>query len=172
MASPLHYLLDANIFIEATRRYYAFDLAPGFWNALVWQESQGRIASIDKVKLELERGADALMTWATTAMPASCFHATDQDHVIAEFGQMVAWVQAQNQFHPDAKADFANGTDAWLIAFAKASNFVLVTHEVLAPDARNRVPIPNVCRAFGVDYVDTFEMLRRLNVQLFWAPPS
>jgi hypothetical protein len=35
-----------------------------------------------------------------------------------------------------------------------------------APYARNIVKIPEVCEAFGVDYVDTFEMLRELRVTL------
>lgn len=26
------YILDANVFIEAHRRYYSFDIAPSFWN--------------------------------------------------------------------------------------------------------------------------------------------
>jgi len=30
-ASELQYILDANVFIEAYKRYYAFDLCPGFW---------------------------------------------------------------------------------------------------------------------------------------------
>jgi len=29
------YVLDANMCIEAAQRYYAFDLAPGFWQALL-----------------------------------------------------------------------------------------------------------------------------------------
>ena len=28
--SPIH-VLDANVFVEAHRRYCAFDLCPGFW---------------------------------------------------------------------------------------------------------------------------------------------
>lgn len=28
------YLLDANAFMEASRLYYGFDLAPGFWEWL------------------------------------------------------------------------------------------------------------------------------------------
>ena len=31
-----------------------------------------------------------------------------------------------------------------------------------APDAKKKVPIPNVCIEFGVHYVNTFEMLRDL----------
>jgi len=55
-----------------------------------------------------------------------------------------------------------------LIAYAKAKSMILVTHEVLARDARKTVPIPNVCEAFGVSYVDTFEMLRDLEAQFNW----
>ena len=29
------YLLDANVFIEAAKHYYAFDLVGSFWNELV-----------------------------------------------------------------------------------------------------------------------------------------
>jgi len=29
------YVLDANVFIEAARRYYAFDIAPKFWDTLI-----------------------------------------------------------------------------------------------------------------------------------------
>jgi hypothetical protein len=29
------YLLDSNVFIEAYRRYYSFDICPGFWDCLV-----------------------------------------------------------------------------------------------------------------------------------------
>lgn len=29
------YLLDSNVFMEAKNRYYAFDIVPGFWQALI-----------------------------------------------------------------------------------------------------------------------------------------
>jgi hypothetical protein len=166
------YALDANIFIEAKRRYYAFDLCPGFWEALVWHQARGRVGSVDRVKDELEEGSDELTTWVKNVVPASCFASTDEPGVLKCFGQMVSWVQAQAQFHPEAKAEFADGTDGWLIAHAKANGLVVVTHEVLALDARRRVPIPNVCRAFGVGYVDTFEMLKDLGTKFTWAPPT
>ena len=34
MGSDLQYILDANVFIEAYKRYYAFDLCPGFWRSI------------------------------------------------------------------------------------------------------------------------------------------
>lgn len=34
MTSNTIFIPDANVFMEASRRYYAFDIAPPFWEAL------------------------------------------------------------------------------------------------------------------------------------------
>jgi DNA polymerase III epsilon subunit-like protein len=80
--------------------------------------------------------------------------------VIQNFALMMTWVQNQPQFIPAAKAEFASVADGWLAAYAKARGYTVITHEVARPDARKRVPLPNVCDAFGVPYNDTFNMLR------------
>ena len=41
----------------------------------------------------------------------------------------------------------------------------VVTHEVFAPLVEKRVPMPNVCLEFEVEYFNTFEMLKNLNVK-------
>ncbi len=56
--------------------------------------------------------------------------------------------------------------------YAKAHNGVVVTHEEYAREARKRVPLPNVCKQFGVDYVDTFAVLRALEVEFQWEAPE
>ena len=42
------YLLDTNVFIEAAKHYYAFDLVGSFWKELVSKAKEGRIESIDQ----------------------------------------------------------------------------------------------------------------------------
>ena len=158
------YILDANVFIEAARRYYAFDIAPPFWESLIHHASNGRIQSIDRVKKELERGKDELATWATTRF-SDAFASTDEENVIESYSEVMSWVQAQGRFSDAAKADFAAGADGWLVAYARTKGGTVVTHELPATDARRKVPIPNVCDAFGVNYDDTFEMLRQLGVR-------
>lgn len=158
------YVLDANVFIEAARRYYAFDLAPPFWESLVQHAANGRIYSIDRVKQELERGKDELATWATSQFN-NAFASTDEEDVIESYSEVISWVQAQDQFFDAAKADFAAVADGWLVAYAKAKQYIVVTHELPATDARKKVPIPNVCDALGVSYIDTFAMLRELGVR-------
>lgn len=171
MSSRVKYVLDANVFIEAKRRYYAFDVCSGFWESLIWLQSEGRIGSIDRVKNELVRGGDDLTAWITSRMPETGFDSTDHRLIADCFGEMVAWVQSQSQFFPEAKAQFASGTDGWLMAYVKTQGHVLVTHEVLASDAKKKVPMPNVCRAFNIPYMDSFEMLRTLSVCFTWQNP-
>lgn len=158
------YVLDANVFIQAARRYYAFDLAPKFWEALLRHGEGSRIKSIDRVKHELERGKDELATWVKEIF-VDAFASTDDTDVIRSFAELMTWVQAQRQFTDAAKADFASAADGWLVAYGRVNGCVVVTHEVLDPNVRRKVPIPNVCEAFGVPFVDTFEMLRALGVR-------
>lgn len=165
MSGAVTYLLDANVFIEAKRRYYAFDICPGFWDALQVHHSKGLLASVDRVKKELEQGKDELSKWAKSTIAAKFFIDTSDGDVVHWYSQIVAWVSGRQQFLPEAKANFVAGADGWLIAYAKVKQLTVVTHEVLAPEVRKKVPIPNVCSVFDVLYIDTFEMLRALNTR-------
>ena len=171
--APVTFVLDSNIFIEAKQRYYAFDVCPGFWQALVWQYGQGMILSIDRVKNELVDFDDELKTWTLTTMPDGCFFETDTDPVLDAYREAITWVMAQPQFTDAAKAEFADtgNADAWIVAFAKAVGATIVTHEKSNPHVQRKVPIPNVCDALGVFYADTFEMLRTLETQFLWQEP-
>jgi len=172
MPTDKKYLLDANVFIEAKRRYYAFDVCPGFWDCLVWHHQDACVHSIDRVREELERGGDELKEWVQRTMPASCFASSDEPNVIEQYSQMQVWARQQDQFTETAKAEFADKADAWLIAYAKIKSVVLVTHEVLDRYIQKKIPMPNVCEAFNVAYVDTFAMLRDLEARFNWQRPE
>ena len=58
------YLVDANVLIEAQNRYYAFDIAPGFWAWLDHAHQRSVACSIDVVCDELLAGEDELAAWA------------------------------------------------------------------------------------------------------------
>jgi hypothetical protein len=161
------YLLDTNVFVEAHRRYYGFDICPGFWVWLLHHQVANRVLSIDRVRQELKTG-DALDQWIKDTAPSDLFHSTQDAAVIAHFGSMMAWVQDEAQFTPAAKAEFAQVADGWLAAFAKAHGHTLVTHEEFAATAKKRVPLPNVCKQFRIEYQDTFVMLRELEARFLW----
>lgn len=165
-ASPV-YLLDTNVFIEAARRYYAFDIAPAFWQSLIDLAADGRVVSIDRVKAEIDRGKDDLSAWANGHFRGT-FVTTGDPDVLAIYQNIMIWAQGQTQFTDAAKAEFAlaNNADAWVVAYAAAKGCVVVTHELLDPNVRRKIPIPNACQAFNVSYVDTFQMLRALGVRM------
>ena len=161
------FALDANVFIEAHRRYYGLDLCPGFWECLRHYGAQQRLLSIDRVRSELLRGRDALSKWVKDS-PAALFVSSAEPAVADAFADMMAWVQGNVQFRREAKAEFAAAADGWLAAYAKTHGAVVVTHEEYSPDVKRRVPLGNVCHEFGVPTWDTFRMLRELDVRFEW----
>lgn len=84
-----------------------------------------------------------------------------------EYGKIMKWVEAAN-FKDKAKKDFTsqNKADAWIVAYAMAKGCVVVTHEQYRPGIRRKIPIPNVCKTFNIRSMDTFQMLRELDIQL------
>lgn len=46
---------------------------------------------------------------------------------------------------------------------------VVVTHEQFNPQLRRKFSIPNVCQHFGVQWIDTFELLSRTSAQFVLA---
>ena len=169
---PTVYVLDANVFVQAHRRHYALDLCPGFWDFLVHENTAGRIISIDRVRQEILEG-DALDAWARTLTAGTFFATTVTPEVVASFSAMMQWVYGNAQYRDEAKAEFAAVADGWLAAYAKAhQGHVVVTHEEFNADAKKRVPLPNVCKEFGVPYVDTFAMLRALQARFVLASPT
>ena len=165
------YVLDANVFVQAHRHHYAFEICPGFWDCLVHHHQGARIGSIDRIRAEIVAGdEDALEIWVKTTAPKTLFASTGVPTVVGNFAAMVQWVEAQPQFKREAKDQFAQVADGWLAAFAKSRlNHVVVTHEELSLDAKKRVPLPNVCKQFGVEYIDTFTMPKRLKARFEWV---
>lgn len=155
------FLVDANVLIAAHRAYYAFDLCPGFWESVKAGFAAGRIFSTQRVGAELQRGGDALAVWVKGELADGFFLDDSVAAIVAEYVPMMAWILGRD-FLPAAKGKFATDADGWLIATAKQGGFCLVTHETRQTGARARVPMPNVCEEFGVNYCNTFEMLREL----------
>ena len=167
------FVLDTNIFVEAHRRYYAHDLCPGFWECLTHYCQERRVLSIDRVRDELMEGPndqdnpDKLVEWVKTA-PNDLFIPSAEQSVVDAFAEMMDWVQGNVQFRPEAKAEFARVADGWIASYAKAYNAIVVTQEIFNADVKKRIPLPNVCRQFGLRYRDTFEMLREIEVRFDW----
>lgn len=152
----MSFLVDTNIFVDAHRRYYGFDIVPSFWKFLDQQFASYDLVSIKPVLEELKAGNDALADWAKNR---PLFFKEIDDATIQAMIQIADWVEGQS-YTQSAVDEFLSVADFYLVAFAAAHCHTVVTHEQPSPGAKKRVLIPNVCDAFGVRYVDTFQIIR------------
>ena len=168
----MEYCLDTSVYIQAYRTYYAFDLAPRFWNALENLAQIQVIISPIAVYEELKKGNDELYIWAksqeNTLFIKPDDMVSDALHTIADFS---------NENYEDAHwiRDFLSGADPWVIAQAKAYNLIVVTMEgnKSAEEINNstkrflgRIKIPNMCGHFGVKCITTYDLLRAQQIKL------
>lgn len=157
------HLVDANILIDAKNRYYAFDIAPGFWTWLEKAHRSGLLISIDAVRDELVAGQDELADWARTHR--DFFLPVDQ-WTAQNLAPLSAWAARQN-YSTAAQREFADDqADFLLVAHAAGHGDTVATHEQPSPDSRTRVKIPDACEAMGVEYIDIFSVLRRTGAAL------
>lgn len=168
MTRGTRYILDSDIFITAKNAYYAFDICPGFWDALLRLHEQERVYSISRVRDELRMGrkAEDLYQWVSREVPDGFFLDVDEQAITDAYASIMLWAQRHGQYTDAAKAKFATGADGWLVAYGKVHGMVVVTNEQPAPASRNEIKIPDVCNQFGVKPINTFELLRKLGVRL------
>ena len=67
----LLFVLDANVLIDANRDYYPIARVPEFWEWLLHQAAQQRIAVPLEIYEELTDGSDALADWMKRPSPSS-----------------------------------------------------------------------------------------------------
>lgn len=150
------YLLDTNVFINARRHYYGFDLCPGFWDWLDRGSAAGVVASVEAVFDELIEYGDELSDWARTRR--GFFMPVTAGEVVA-VSTVNRWANDSPDYDAAAKTEFASVADSFLIAQALAGGHTVVTHEVIK-DTRKKIQIPNAAAALGVPCCLPFHMLR------------
>lgn len=165
------YLVDSDVFITAKNLYYAFDLCPVFWKSVVHHHEQGRVFSVDRVRSELLAGrkTEDLVQWVRNEVPEALFVGVDTAEVTAAYTDIMVWVQRHPGYYDYAKAKFATGADGWLVAYARVHGATVVTNEQSAPESKKEIKLPDVCTRFGVEYDNTFSMLRALGVRFDWT---
>ena len=158
----MSYLVDTNIFVEAQNRYYGMDFCPAFWELLEKYNQDDLVFSIDKVKDELLVYDDEISDWAKEH--SSFFHDI-MEETLEKVTIIAEWVNDKSNYSYSAKDSFFNCADLFLVAHAMAFDLTVVTHEVSAPNSKNRIKIPDVCIAHDIKYINTFDMLRMLNAR-------
>lgn len=153
------YCLDSNVLIQAKNGPYGFDIVPAFWNWLDQQVSNQTIFSSIMVYNELSEGNDDLAVWVKNRQDTGFFVEPDKNgqaifHEIADY--------VRKTYPPHNVQDFLDGADPWVISQAKIEKAFVVTHETIVSDNSNKIKIPNICKQFKVDYMNTYQMMRNL----------
>ncbi len=159
------YLIDTNVFIQAYKEDYPFDVAVSFWDTIKQLTLDEKIFSIDKVKSELYAQDDDLKMWCETNLPDNFFK--ESQGAILEYGQLINWAaNPVRNYKPEAIQEFSTASvaDAWIIACAIKNNTKVVSLEKGGTGKLKRVMIPDACDAFGISCIRTMEMFRELGV--------
>lgn len=156
------YLFDANILVEAHNRYYGLDFAPGFWEFIEREAQNMTLKSNDMVLAELKGYGDALSQWVDDKKDDVFNISSEEIEIQNNFAEIANYVNTHLVYSAAEKARFLRGADPWLIAACRYMDATLVTHEVLVPGNSTKVKIPNIAREFGVNIINTFNMIRSL----------
>lgn len=151
------YLLDANIFIQASNLHYGFDFCPAFWDWLKQENEAGNVLSISQVQDELTDGNDELADWAKEQ--GNQFFKDTDTATLPRLAEVAQWAQS-NGYEPAAINTFLQVADYYLVSYALAHEHTIVTHEVPA-NTPKKIKIPNVCVGMGVEPINPYQMLRR-----------
>lgn len=159
------YILDSNALMEPNRTYYAFDLAPSFWEWLSSSSLEGRVASIDRVKDEVSAGKGDLVEWVNGLRES--FWLPETAESVASATEIARWANNPDRiYRREAIDEFMGSADLQIIAHAKAVAGVVVTRETSDPNSRKRVKIPDVCKAFSVAWTSPTDAYRQLGLRL------
>lgn len=161
------YLIDANVFIQAKNLHYGLDFCPAFWDWLIRENAAGKVASIEKVRDEINGGEDDLSRWVQS-LDGGFFLPVD-GAVSSQFQVVSTWVSGQ-RYEPAAISLFLQVADFYLVAHAKAHGSTIVTHERHS-DSIKKVKIPDVCIGLGISCITPYEMLRRERARFVLGSP-
>lgn len=160
------YLIDANVFIQGKNFHYNFAFCIGFWKWVEEAHKNGSIFSIKKVKSELTNGKkeDEARIWAEK-MPAGFFLDDVNDQkVMSAYGDVMKWMSQDAHYTLSAKATFSDDkkADAFLLAYAKAHDYTIVTQEVSNLNKKSGIPIPDAAIKIGnIKTMPIYQLLAR-----------
>ena len=100
------YLLDTNIFVETKKRFAPINVGVSFWAMLNRLADEGTIASIDKVKDEINVLGDDLTAWSAAQLPQGFYLSTSTAAVIGNYATVINWAN-NGIFTQAAKDEFS-----------------------------------------------------------------
>lgn len=169
MTQKLKYIIDTSSLTQAYRTYYSFEIAPSFWEFLESQFNSGIITSNDKVYEEIKLGKDKLYDWIKIPkIKTKLINTKSEVKIISHYGHLMQWAESLGQYKTIAKERFAQfeNADPWIIACGMEYELTIVSMEVSAPLSKSAIKIPDVCKAFSINHIDTFSFLNEVGFKM------
>jgi hypothetical protein len=164
------FLVDSSSFMAPYRFYYAFDLVPAYWNAIIEFIKSGRIVVLDMVEAEIDKGEDDLSRWMSEVDSLEVIPHVNES-TIGKYQEIIQFIATSGFYKESALNTWAqrNVADPWLIASAATNGYTLVTEEVGTNNLSIKQPqkaakIPDVAGKFKVETINIYEMMRRLGI--------
>jgi hypothetical protein len=150
------YLLDANVFIQAKNLHYGLDFCPAFWDWLIAENNAKKVFSIEKVDDEIQAIADELSVWSSDR--GEDFFLKPDTKLLSSLVVVSDWATSQS-YEPAAVNTFLLVADYYLVGYALAHGYTVVTHEKPSTSAK-KIKIPDACIGLGIKCMTPYEMLR------------
>ncbi len=155
------YCLDANVLIEAWRKYYSPTFCPDYWKILNELGIRQRIFLPELVYEEITRTEDDLSNWLKGCQIP--IRKTSESVI-----QCLRSIYASNPLHVNL-VDNVRGrslADPWVIAHALNESATVVTKEEKVTAINStKVKIPNVCDNMDVRWIDDFKFVAELDIR-------
>lgn len=150
------YIFDSNVLINLFRNFYRRRF-PSLWEKFDAYVESGQIVSVREVFNEIEGRDDKLSEWVKLNRSIFAQPSLEELAFVAEIFtvshfQMLVRTEERLKGKPVA--------DPFVIAKAKITQGCVVTDELLKPNAAK---IPNVCKHFGVQYLDLEGFMEKEN---------
>ena len=163
------YLLDANVLIDADRDYYPIDRVPEFWDWLLTQASEGSalmpVETYEEVVLPRSANPGLLENWLIGNRRLMVLDEIVDPALVAKVTEIGYAIDLNDEEIETL------GRDPFLIAYALVdpSDRIVVTTEHSRPSRqRANRHVPDVCRDFGIQSINTFDFIRALNFRTDW----
>lgn len=151
------FCLDANIFITAWKKLYPIEVFPSLWDQFV--EQKDKIVIIKPIFNELRKGQDELFDWINK----QGFSITE---LSGEMEQLA--LELESEYETEDISKGAGPVDIKLIAYAKKSEYTVVTfeHQPNPSKKKSTFKIPTICNEQQVECIQLVEFLRRTGIRI------
>lgn len=151
------FIIDADAWIACHEERYPIDVFPKLWDHLQVAAAEEMIWTTRQVVNEVGDQRGGVSAWIRALKPTIVLRETPG--VVHRMSQVV-------ERFPDLTRGIAESADPWLVAHAMGRTSAIVVTQEGRRKQNGKPKLPDVCRAFDVQTINSLAMFRRLSFKL------